>query len=110
MMNDIRNNTIFTFAETWLKNMITENYGSSMKNYSKVSGVIESLKQRGGGVLIIDPKHLNPKSRKDLIKLNPNHFESLWNECNLTKDNCNKNKHLVNASYNPHKSLHIDFL
>ena len=60
--------------------------------------------------MIIAPKHLNPKLRKDLKKLNQNHFESLWIECSLNTDHSNKKKHLINIGYNPHKSLYIDFL
>ena len=47
--------------------------------------------------------------RKDLKKLNGNHFESLWIECNLTNDNSNKKKLFINVNYNPHKSLSFDF-
>ena len=66
-------------------------------------------KQQGGGVMIIAPKHLNPKLRQDLNKLNPNCFESLIIECNLNTNLSNKRKHLINVSYNPRKSRYIDF-
>ena len=37
--------------------------------------------------------------------MNKNQFESLWVECNFKNDPTNKNRQLINISYNPSKSL-----
>ena len=99
------------FSETWLKENDDEKVWQLNKKVFKTFRCDRKSngKHPGGGVMNIAPKHLKPKLRKDLIKLNPNHFESLWIECNLNTDYSNKKKHLINVSYNPHKSLYIDF-
>ena len=51
--------------------------------------------------MLVVPKSLNIKLRKDLNHLNKEYFESLWVECNLTNDAANKCKQLINISYNP---------
>ena len=111
MMNDLGDNTIFAFSETWLKENDDEKVWQLNEKLFKTFRCDRKSneKQQGGGVMIIAPKHLNPKLRKDLKKLNPNHFESLWIECNLNTDHSNKKKHSINVSYNPHKFLYIDF-
>ena len=67
-------------------------------------------KTKGGGVMLIIPKTLNPKSRNDLNCMNKNQFESLWVECNFNNDPTYKNRQLINISYNPSKSLIDPFL
>ena len=116
MMNDFSNNTNFAFSETWVKENDDEKLWQLNEKRKALQKLFQSFrcdresneKQQGGGVMIIAPKHLNPILRKDLNKLEPNHFESLWIECSLTNDNCNKKKHLINVNYNPHKTLHFD--
>ena len=58
-----------------------------------------ALKEKGGGVMLVIPKSLNPKLRKDLNSLDKNLFESLWVECNLNNNTADKSK-LINISYN----------
>ena len=82
-MNDLGDNKIFAFSETWLK-MMTKNYGSSDRKSNE--------KPQGGGMMIIASKPLSPTLGKDQNKLNPNHFESLSFECNLKPDNSNKKR------------------
>ena len=65
---------------------------------------------RGGGAMIIVPKNLNPKLRKDLVHTNEHDFESLWIECNINNDVSNKKEQLINVSYNPNKALLNSFL
>ena len=71
-------------------------------------------KTKGGGVMLMIPKTLNPKSRNDLNCMNKNQFESLWVECFFFNiDPTNKNRPLINISnisYNPSKSLIDPFL
>ena len=42
--------------------------------------------------------------------MNKNQFESLWIECNFNNDPTNKNRQLINSSYNPSKPLIDAFL
>ena len=42
--------------------------------------------------------------------MNKNQFESLWVECNFNNDPTNKNRQIINISYNPSKSLIDPFL
>ena len=90
MMNDLSNNTILAFSETWLKEnddeklwRLNETLFKSFRCDRK-----SNEKQQGGGVMIIAPKHLNPKLRISI----------------------DKKKHLSDVSCNPHKSLCFDFL
>ena len=109
MMSDLGDNTIFAFSETWLKQNDDEKAWQLNENLFKTfrCGRKSNEKQQGGGVMIIAPKHLNPKLRQDLNKLNPNHFESLWIECNLNTDLSNKEKHLINVSCNQPSQISI---
>ena len=54
--------------------------------------------------MLLVPKSLHPKERKDLNHLNQKLFESLWVECNLNNNSSMKRKQLINISYNPQKS------
>ena len=112
MMNDLGDNTIFAFSETWLKETDDERAWQLKEKIFKTFRCDRKSneKQQGGGVMNIAPKHLNPKLRQGLNKLNPNYFESLWIECNLITDLSNQRKRLINVSYNPRKSRYIDFL
>ena len=60
--------------------------------------------------MIIVPKNLNPKLRRDLVHTNELDFESVWIECNINNDVSNKKKQLINVSYNPNKALLNIFL
>ena len=112
MMSDLGDNTIFAFSETWLNEIDDEKAWQLNENLFKTFRCDRKSNetQQGGGVMSIAPKDLNPKLRQDLNKLNPNHFESLWIECNLNTDLSNKRKPSINISSNPHKSRFIDFL
>ena len=67
-------------------------------------------KKCGGGVMLVVPKILNPKLRKDLNHTNPINFESLWIECNISSDLTFSKKQLIIISYNPSKNLLNSFL
>ena len=43
-------------------------------------------KKCGGGVMLVVPKILNPKLRKDLNHTNFINFESMWIERNISSD------------------------
>ena len=76
MMSDL-GSTIFAFSETWLKKMMTKKlWQLNEKLFRSFCCDRKSNEKQQGGVMIIAPKHLNPKLRKDLNKLNPNNFES----------------------------------
>ena len=67
--------------------------------------------------MLVIPKSLKPKLRKDLNHLNKEFFESLWVSTNITSDAANKCKQLINISYNSEKypfleelSTSIDFV
>ena len=51
--------------------------------------------------MLVVPKILNPKLRKDLNHTNPINFESLWIECNISSDLTFRKKQLIKISYNP---------
>ena len=60
--------------------------------------------------MIIVPKNLNPKLKKDLVHTNEHEFESLWIECNINNDVSNKKKQLINVKFDPNKALLNSFL
>ena len=60
--------------------------------------------------MIIVPKNLNSKLRKDLVHTNEHDFENLWIECNINNDVSNKKKQLINMSHNHNKALLNSFL
>ena len=88
LVGDLGNNTVYGFSETWLKEEDSQSFWELKKDLFKTfrSDRETMLKDRGGGVMVIVPKSLNPKIRKDLIHLNKNLFESLWIECNLNNN------------------------
>ena len=63
-----------------------------------------------GGVMLIIPASLNPKTRNDLNYLNKKLSESLWIECSLNNSTSNRQKQLINISYNPKKTYYQQFL
>ena len=67
-------------------------------------------KECGGGVMLIIPSTLNPNVRNDLNYMNKTNFESLLIECSVNNNSCNKQKQLINVSYNPNKSLYHQIL
>ena len=67
-------------------------------------------KECGGGVMLIFPSTLNPNVRNDLNYMNKTNFESLLIECSVNNNSCNKQKQLINVSYNPNKSLYHQIL
>ena len=112
LVGDLGNNTVYGFSETWLKEEDSQSFWELKKDLFKTfrSDRETMLKDRGGGVMLIVPKSLHPKIRKDLNHLNKNLFESLWIECNLNNNAHYKKKQLINISYNPTKSSMDSFL
>ena len=112
LVNDMGENTVIGFCETWL----TENNEKKLWEFSpKIFKTFRtdrnktcSIKTKGGGVMILVPKHLNPKERPDLNQIDPAYFESLWVECNLPGNG--KKRQLINISYCPQKSLKVSFI
>ena len=112
IISDLGENCIYGLTETWLKNCDDETFWELNKDHFKTFRADRKLtkKMRGGGAMIIVPKNLNPKLRKDLVHTNEHDFESLWIECNINNDVSNKKKQLINVSYNPNKALLNSFL
>ena len=112
IIQDLGNNTVYGFSETWLKEEDSEKLWEIEKKSFKTfrSDRNSTLKEKGGGVMLSIPKTLNPKLRKDLNHLDQQFFESLWIECSLNNDTGSKCKQLINISYNPKKSLTNSFL
>ena len=112
LVNYMGENTVIGFCETWL----TENNEKKLWEFSpKIFKTFRtdrnktcSIKTKGGGVMILVPKHLNPKERPDLNQIDPAYFESLWVECNLPGNG--KTRQLINISYCPQKSLKVFFI
>ena len=102
-------NCTYGFTETWLKNCDDE---TTKKDHFKTFRADRKLtkKLRGGGAMIIVPKNLNPKIRRDLVHTNELDFESAWIECNINNDVSNKKKQRINGSYNSNKALLNTFL
>ena len=75
LLKDLGNNAIFGFSETWLKEDDSEELWQLNIVFFKTfrSDRKTSLKDKGGGVMLVVPKSLNPKLRKDLnhLKSNP---------------------------------------
>ena len=112
LVGDLGNNTVYGFPGTWLKEEDSQSFWELKKDLFKTyrSDRKTTLKDRGGGVMLVVPKSLNRKLRKYLNHLNKNLFESLWIECNLNNNTANKKKRLININYNPTKSLTDSFL
>ena len=88
LVRDLGSNTVNGVSETWLKEEYSQSFKELKKDLFKTfrSDRETLLKERGGGVMLIDPKSLNPKIRKDLNHLNKNLYESLWIEYNLSNN------------------------
>ena len=112
ILNELGDNTICGLSETWLKESTDQKLWELNKEHFKTFRFDRRLgnKTKGGGVILIIPKTLNPKSRNDLNCMNKNQLESLWFECNLNNDPTNKMRQLIIISYNPSKSLFDPFL
>ena len=109
---DLGTNTIYAISETWLKETddlkLWENNSKNFKTFRADRDT--PTKECGGGVMLIIPSSLNPKLRNDLNYMNKKYFESLWIECSMNNNSPNKQKQLINVSYNPNKCLYHQFL
>ena len=105
LVKDHGQNCIFAVTETWLNNDDTPATFAVDSTHFKVFSAnryFTANRAKGGGVLLLIPKYLNPKLRSDISELCDT-FESLWVEC---KSPCEPNKNiLINVSYCPHKHL-----
>ena len=109
LLNDLGRNTVYGFTETWFKDHDHVKLWE-MKSEHFETFRIDRKTKKGGGIMLLVPKSLHPKERKDLNHLNQKLFESLWVECNLNNNSSMKRKQLINISYNPQKSLTDAFL
>ena len=111
-MNGLGDNTLYGLSETWLKESNDQKLWELNKDRFKTFRFDRKLgnKTKGGGVMLIIQNTLNPKSRNHLNCMNKNQFECLWVDCNFNNDPTNKNRLLINFSYNPSKSLIDPFL
>ena len=112
IISGLGENWIYGFTEMWRKNCDHETFWQLKKDHFKTfrADRKHTKKMRGSGAMIIVPKNLNPKLRRDLVHSNELDFESVWIECNINKDVSNKKKQLINVSYNPNKALLNTFL
>ena len=109
LLNDLGRITVYGFTETWLKDH------DRVKPWEMETDHFETFRidrktKKGGGIMLLVPKSLDPKERKDLNHLNQKVFESLWVECSLNNNSSIKRKQLINIGYNPQKSLTDAFL
>ena len=99
------------FSETLLKKHDSEESWQLSKEFFKTiqSNRKTLLKDKGGGVMLVVPKSLNPKLRKDLNHLIKESFESLCVECNLTNDYANKCKTTYQYQSQSQKMIYQSF-
>ena len=109
---DLGTNTIYAISETWLKETddlkLWENNSKNFKTFRADRDT--PTQECGGGVILRFPSSLNPKLLNDLNYMNEKNFESLWIECSVNNNSPNKQKQLINVSYNPNKSQYHQFL
>ena len=103
-------NCIYCFTETWFTEKDQEQlYNPDKENFCcfryerKIMN--ENKVRRGGGVMILAPKHLSPKIRNDLNSISKQ-FESLWISFKLP----HKQNLLLNLTYCPSKQQSMQFL
>ena len=112
LINDLGANTIFGFSDLWTKTSHDKKLWQIGPTYYKTFRTDREAPNRenGGGVMQIIPACLNPKTRNDLNYLINELFESLWIEWSLNHSTSNKQKRLINTSYNPKKAYYHQFL
>ena len=103
-MNDVGDNCIYGLSETRLDTMIDTDFVNPNKT-NCLGFCNDRVSSKGGGVLLIALRKLNPKLRVDLA-FKSTLFDSLW-----VKITCPKIKtiYLINLSYNPKKILNEEF-
>ena len=106
-VGDLGNSSVYGFSETWLKEEDSQSFWELKKDIFITfrSDRETMLKDRGGGVMLIVPKSLNPKIKKDLNHLNKNLFENLWIECNLNNNAHNKKSNSSASTTTPKSSI-----
>ena len=110
LINDLGRKCIYCFTETWFaendhekvynpdkENFCCFRYDRKLMNENKV--------RRGGGVMILAPKHSSPKIQNDLNKI-LKQFESLWISLKLP----HKQYLLLNLTNCPSKQQSMQFL
>ena len=112
LINDLGNNTVFGFSETWLSSKHPSSFWkincNLFESYRK-DRCKNNVKSKGGGVMLFVPKQFPSKVRQDLVTHSHEVFESLWVE--FIVPNGNKSEtFLINVSYCPNKSLTTRFL
>jgi hypothetical protein len=107
MVKDMGENTILGINETWLDTSDTDNNWIIDKElfdiFRQDRNKENTGKKRGGGSMILCPKHLAPKRRLDL-ELTLSHIESIWIDVTT-----NGKKILINLIYNPPENNHSKF-
>ena len=111
MLQDLGSNIIFALSETWLKDEDNTKHWELNNEKFKTFRCDRNRRKNtlGGGVMIFVPRVLNPKQRPDLNYMNKECFESIWIECNMSNILSDKNKKIINVSYNPKKMI-VPFL
>ena len=104
IVHDLGKNSIVAVTETWLDN--DDNLepwkigGDRHCVFAQHRNKETSGHNKGGGVMLIIPSHMQPILREDLSTVSTSAFESLWVEFRLPT--C-KSKALINVAYCPHK-------
>ena len=105
-IRDLGMKTTCRFTEAWLKHSDEEKLWHQ-RNANFFTFRVDqkpSQKSKGGGIMLVIPKHLNPKIIDDLNHMNQEIFERVEVESNFFgKDS--QIKKLVNKSSNPKNSL-----
>ena len=104
LMIDAGDNCCYGLSEKRLNTKIDTDFVNPNKTNCLVFRN-DRVSSKGGGVLLIAPRKLNPKLRVDLA-LKSTLFDSLWVEINCPKI---KKIYLINLSYNPKKILYEEF-
>lgn len=106
-VNELDHQTIVGITETWLDETHSDQNWVVDSEVFKVfrcdRDKVATKKKKGGGVLLLVPRSVNPKRRDDLNLFTV--FESVWVEYNIGSA-----KQLINISYCPNKQYANTFL
>ena len=105
------NNTIIALTETWFNNDDCTDLWTIDKARFKIFRCDRNRsctgQSKGGGVMMLIPKHMNPTLKEDLNFFRPTYFEGLWIQIYLRKS---REKILICTAYNPNKNYIEPFL
>ena len=104
--------TIYGISETWFDENVSDSLWTIDQNEHVIFRDDRSKqmtgKAKGGGVLMLVPKNINPVLRTDINSFHKPFFDSLWIECDDFA--CKRKRQLVCLVYNPSKRYKNIFL